>query len=61
MSKPCIDVGFHWAPEEAAAILDYLDRLRDQIWYYYAEDIIALRQMEIPPASIEENQQDLDF
>ena len=47
MSNKAIDVAFYWSPREAAAILDYLDRLRDLIWEYYEEDIKELRCREV--------------
>ena len=46
MSIKPIDVAFYWTPREAAAILDYLDRLRDLVWEYYEEDIKELRYRE---------------
>jgi hypothetical protein len=62
MSEQCIDAAFYWTPEEAAAIIDYLDRLRDTVWSLYAQDIITLRQVENDEsASIDETQQELDF
>lgn len=47
MSNKAIDVAFYWSPREAAAILDYLDRLRDLIWEYYEDDIKELRCREV--------------
>lgn len=61
MNESTMDVGFHWTPEEAVAVLDYLDRLRDQVWEYYAEDIIILRQQEDEPDFIGEYQHELDI
>jgi len=46
MNPEGIDVAFYWSAKEAATILDYLDRLRDLIWEYYAEDIKELRYQE---------------
>ncbi len=46
MSERCVDVKFCWTPQEAAAVLDYLDRLRDIVWEYHSDDIISLRQDE---------------
>ena len=46
MSERCVDVKFCWTPEEAVAVLDYLDRLRDIVWEYHCDDIISLRQAE---------------
>ena len=47
MSIRCVDVAFYWTPKEAAAIVDYLDRLRDTVWELYSDDIIALRTVEL--------------
>lgn len=61
MSKRCVDVAYYWTPREAAAILDYLDRLRDCIWEMYEQDIIELRQVEEADPCPEEQQQELDL
>ena len=47
MNSEGIDVAFHWSAQEAATIIDYLDRLRDLIWEDYAEDINELRYQEV--------------
>ncbi|ASJ71663.1 hypothetical protein [Granulosicoccus antarcticus] len=47
MNSRCVDVAFYWTPEEAAAIVDYLDRLRDTVWELYSEDIIECRTPEL--------------
>ena len=47
MNIRCVDVAFYWTPEEAAAIVDYLDRLRDTVWELYSEDIIDCRTPEL--------------
>jgi len=41
MSERALDAAYYWSPNEAAAILEYLDRLRDLIWEMYGEDIGA--------------------
>ncbi|ASJ71637.1 hypothetical protein [Granulosicoccus antarcticus] len=46
MNIKALDVAYYWSPREAAAILDYLDRLRDLVWDLYGEEIIELRQVE---------------
>jgi hypothetical protein len=51
MNIRCVDVAFYWTPEEAAAIVDYLDRLRDTVWELYSDDIIALRTAELDAQS----------
>ncbi len=56
MSERCVDVKFSWTPEEATAVLDYLDRLRDIVWEYHHHDIISLRQDEAD-TEIDERQQ----
>lgn len=61
MSKRCVDVAYYWTPREAAAVLDYLDRLRDCVWDMYQEDIIELRQIEEAEHCIKEDQQELDL
>lgn len=64
MNRKGIDVAFYWSAQEAATILDYLDRLRDLIWEYYAEDIKELRYREVLAQTAEgasEDQQELSF
>lgn len=53
-----IDVAFYWSAQEAATILDYLDRLRDLIWEYYAEDIKELRFKEVSVQAAEDASDD---
>lgn len=54
MSNDCTDVSFIWTPEQAAAIIDYLDRLRDLVWEYYGEEIVLLRQDDTGTAEYQE-------
>lgn len=64
MNTEGIDVAFYWSAQEAATILDYLDRLRDLIWEYYAEDIKELRYREVLAQATEnapEDQQAFSF
>ncbi len=64
MNTEGIDVAFYWSAQEAATILDYLDRLRDLIWEYYAEDIKELRYRDVMAQSDEaasEDQQAFSF
>lgn len=44
MSKLALDVAYYWSPKEAAAILEYLDRLRELISELYGEDIDEWRR-----------------
>lgn len=44
MSKQALDVAYYWSPKEAAAILEYLDRLRELISELYGEDIDEWRR-----------------
>jgi hypothetical protein len=46
MNTRCVDAAFYWTPEEACAIIDYLDHLRDMVWEIYSEDIIDCRTPE---------------
>lgn len=56
MNLKVFDVAYYWTPREAAAILDYLDRLRDLVWELYSEDIIELRKDE----DVDEGENELD-
>lgn len=47
MSTRCVDVAFYWTPQEAGAIVDYLDHLRDTVWDLYSDDIIGHRTREL--------------
>ncbi len=46
MNSRCVDTAFYWTPKEAAAIVDYLDRLRDTVWELYSDDIIGCQTKE---------------
>jgi hypothetical protein len=62
MSEHCVDNAYYWTPHEAAAILEYLDRLRDCVWELYQEDIIQLREQDrITLQASSEYQQQLDL
>ena len=64
MNTKVIDVAFYWSAQEAATILGYLDRLRDLIWEYYAEDIKELCYREVlaqAPERKPEDQQAFSF
>ena len=61
MSTRCVDAAFFWTPAEAAAIIDYLDRLRDTVWELYEDDIIALRLSEELTSLDNKDQQEIDF
>jgi hypothetical protein len=32
----------HWGPDEAHTIIEFLDRLRDELWETYGDDVIDL-------------------
>ena len=62
MSEHCVDSAYYWTPQEAAAILEYLDRLRDCVWELYQQDIIQLREQDqIRLLAPLEHQQQLDL
>ncbi len=60
MNSHCVDVAYYWTPKEAAAIVDYLDRLRDTVWDMYSDDIIDCRTKELD-AQCDPRQQHLHF
>ena len=60
MSGPCVDVAYYWTPEEAGAIVDYLDHLRDTVWEMYSDDIIQCRTKELD-VQVDPRQQHLDL
>ena len=41
MSERALDAAYYWSPNEAAAILEYLDRLRELVYELYGDDIDA--------------------
>ncbi len=61
MSTRCVDAALYWTPAEAAAIIDYLDRLRDTVWELYGDDIIAMRLLEEQPIPDNQDQWEIDF
>ena len=60
MNTRCVDAAFYWTPEEAGAIVDYLDHLRDTVWELYSEDIIGCRTKELD-GEVDPRQRDLHF
>lgn len=39
MSEQCVDAAFYWTPQQAEAIVDYLERLQESIWAIYGDEI----------------------
>ena len=58
-----ITLRVHWTPEQALAIFEFLDELRDQIWQTYSSQIQrALReQQSMPRTSIDADESDVPF
>jgi hypothetical protein len=40
----------HWTPDEALAVFEFVDMLRDQIWNLYGTDIQAALRAQTTPA-----------
>ena len=51
----------HWTPEEARTIIEFLDRLRDQLCDIYGDQIISLLSEACVSQDIDELQADLEF
>jgi len=60
MNTRCVDAAFYWTPEEAGAIVDYLDHLRETVWELYSDDIIGYRTKELDE-QVDPRQRDLCF
>ncbi|MEJ2425587.1 MAG: hypothetical protein P8101_14210 [Candidatus Thiodiazotropha sp.] len=51
----------HWTPEEAHTIIEFLDRLRDQLCDIYADQIVSLLREACVSQDIDERQTELEF
>jgi hypothetical protein len=51
----------HWTPEEAHTIIEFLDRLRDQLCDIYGDQIISLLHEASVSQNIDELQTELEF
>jgi hypothetical protein len=59
-----ITVRAHWSPEQALAIFEFIDELRDQLWQAYGSQIQrALREQQstMPPTSLDIDESDVPF
>lgn len=50
----------HWCAEEASAVIEFLDELRDMLWATYGEEIIAMHQADAE-IEINDSQWDSEF
>lgn len=51
----------HWSPAEAQTIIEFLDRLRDQLCDVYADQIISLLREASVSQGVDERQTELEF
>jgi hypothetical protein len=51
----------HWTPEEAHTIIEFLDRLRDQLCDIYGDQIFSLLREASVSQDIDELQAELEF
>jgi hypothetical protein len=51
----------HWDPGEAHTIVEFLDRLRDELWETYGDEIITLLQQAAVSHQLDEHQTKLPF
>jgi hypothetical protein len=51
----------HWTPEEAHTIIEFLDRLRDQLCDIYGDQIVSLLREACVSQDIDERQTELEF
>ncbi|WP_275100539.1 hypothetical protein [Sedimenticola hydrogenitrophicus] len=51
----------HWSSAEAQTIIEFLDRLRDQLWDTYGDQIISLLQEASVSQDVDELQAKLEF
>lgn len=51
----------HWDPDAAHTIIEFLDRLRDELWETYGDDILVLLRDGTLSRSIDEHQTQLPF
>lgn len=51
----------HWEPDEAQFVIEFLDRLREELWETYGDEIIDLLQHGAVSHHLDEHQTKLPF
>lgn len=51
----------YWDPDQAHTILEFLDRLRDQIWEIYGDEIVDLLRNRSDTPTKDQHQIELEF
>jgi len=50
-----VEIPRHWTPEQALAVFDLLDELKERIWTLYSVQLQDLLQEQQIPAAIDES------
>jgi len=51
----------HWEPEEAQAIIEFLDLLRDQLWEVHGDQIVEMLRETSATQIVDEHQTEFEF
>ena len=55
-----LDIPADWTPEQALAVVELLDDLRERIWVHYDVKLFELLREQRRPGSAEQSSSDLD-
>ena len=55
-----LDIPADWTPEQALAVVELLDDLRERIWVHYDVKLLELLREQRRPGSAEQSSSDLD-
>ena len=55
-----LDIPADWTPEQALAVVELLDDLRERIWVHYGVKLFELLREQRRPGSAEQSSSDLD-
>jgi hypothetical protein len=61
MTMRLTQLATHWEPDEALAMIQLLDQLKEQLWSVYAEEIICQEYASQKHRTLDEEQLVLDF
>ncbi len=61
MTMRLTQLATHWEPDEALAVIQLLDQLKERLWSTYGEEIVRQEYAELEHHKLDEEQLALDF